>query len=149
MVGCRFFGLKMIPYDRGRSAQGPPRGFRPENPDSRASRGSRTPGPSRFFCAFFRMWPHTNGWAPCGISAAKVLTRVRIRDSGMFNRTGPEILEFSKPEIRKPDRTRPKLPTTGPDWTGPEFKTTKPDRKLKPGTKCNNRTRPDRNMRSF
>ena len=32
MVGCRFFGLEMIPDDRGRSAQGPPRVFGPKIP---------------------------------------------------------------------------------------------------------------------
>ena len=49
-----------------------------------------------------------------------------------FNRTGPEILEFSKPEIQTPDQAGPTIPTTGPDWTeiqnnktGPEIETRK------------------------
>ena len=63
MVGCWFFGLEVIPDDRGRSAQGPPRVFGPKILIFALPRG---PGPlaPRGFFAFVRMCPHTNGWAP-------------------------------------------------------------------------------------
>ena len=53
MVGCRLFGLKIIPDDPGRSAQDRrkvSRGFSARKSRCSPSWGSRTPGPSRNFC---------------------------------------------------------------------------------------------------
>ena len=52
----------MIPNDRGRSAQGPPRGFGPKIPDFRPA-GPPGPPVRRGISAFVRMWPRKNGWA--------------------------------------------------------------------------------------
>ena len=50
--------------------------------------------------------------APRSLEASGTLALVTFL-AGMFcNRTGPEILEFLKPEMGKPDRTGPKFPTT-------------------------------------
>ena len=65
MVGCWNLGLKMIPNDRLRSSLGPLGVF---GPKIRIFGGHGGPGPlvHRGILAFFRMWPHTNGWAPNG-----------------------------------------------------------------------------------
>ena len=63
MVGCWNFELKMIPNDRPRSSLGSP-GF--VGPKNLIFEGPGGPGPPvhRGILTFFRMWPHTNGWAP-------------------------------------------------------------------------------------
>ena len=65
MVGCWNLGLKMIPNDRPRSSLGFPGAFGPKILIIGFPRG---PGPPvhRGILALFRMWPHTNGWAPYG-----------------------------------------------------------------------------------
>ena len=55
----------------------------------------------------------------------------------LFKRTGPEILELSKPEIRKLDRTKPQFTTTGHDQTGIQNNKTGPEIETQK-TKCNN-----------
>ena len=63
MVGCWYLELKMVPNDRARLGLGPPGVFGLKIP---IFGGHGGPGPlvHRGILAFFRMWPHTNGWAP-------------------------------------------------------------------------------------
>ena len=66
MVGFWNLGLRMIPNDRARLGLGPPGVF---GLKILIFGGHGGPGPPvhRGILAFFRMWPHTNGWAPFGV----------------------------------------------------------------------------------
>ena len=63
MVGCWNLELKMIPNDRARLGLGP-RGVFGLKILIFGGHGVHGPPVHRGILAFFRMWPHTNGWAP-------------------------------------------------------------------------------------